>query len=124
MSRRAEKLSEEIKRELSQILQNEIKDPRIPELISVTNVDVTRDLSYAKASISMMADEEVKKNAMIALDKAKGFIRRELGRRLTLRSVPEIAFFSDASIEHGVYINQLIEKVIKSEENKRKNDGV
>lgn len=118
MSRRAEKLSEEIKRELSQIIQNEIKDPRVPELISVTNVDVTRDLSYAKVSISIMADEEARKNAMIALDKAKGFIRRELGRRLTLRSVPEIAFFSDASIEHGAYINQLIEKVMKSEENK------
>jgi ribosome-binding factor A len=70
-----------------------------------------------------LGNDQTKKNALDGLERAKGFIRRELGKRLTLRFVPEIAFFMDTSIEHGAYINQLIEKLMKGEGNEGEDDN-
>jgi ribosome-binding factor A len=123
MSRRAQKLSEEIKREASQILRYEIKDPRVSNMLSITRVEVSKDLSHAKIYVSLLGNDQTKKNALDGLERAKGFIRRELGKRLTLRFVPEIAFFMDTSIEHGAYINQLIEKLMKGEGNEGEDDN-
>ncbi len=105
---RTSRISEEVKRELSSILRYDLKDPRLPELVSITSVNVTKDLRYAKVYVSVMGSEEDKKNAMAALKSAAGFLRRELGKRVQIRYTPQLQFELDNSIEKGVYINKLI----------------
>ncbi len=107
---RTDRVSEEIKRELASIIR-ELKDPRIPQMISVVSVRATKDLKYAKANISVMGDEKVKKDAFAALKSANGFIRREVCRRLNLRQTPEFTFVEDDSIEYGAHIQQLLKNL-------------
>jgi ribosome-binding factor A len=111
---RTDRISEEIKKNLSDIIR-ELKDPRIPLMTSVVSVEVTRDLKYAKAYISVLGDEETKKNAIAGLKSASGFIRREIGNRVLLRALPEFSFVLDNSIEHGAHINALIHSVMDKE---------
>ena len=113
--KRTDRISEEIKRELGGIIRT-LKDPRIPLMTSVVAVEVSGDLSYAKAYISIMGDAETKKEALKGLQSAAGYIRREIGSRVQLRQTPEFIFAEDSSIEHGAYINELLHRVIKSEE--------
>jgi ribosome-binding factor A len=115
MTDRIVKISEAFKQELSQIIREEIKDPRVPTLTSVLKVDVTKDLKFAKVNISVYGSEEEKSNAIKGLKSAAGFIRKEIGNRLNLRNTPEIHFEIDNSIEHGVYITSLIDKTIKEQ---------
>lgn len=115
MAERIYRISEEIKREISNIIQNELKDPRLPELVSVLSVDTTRDLRYAKVYVSVYGNEEEKKKAMEGLKNASGFIRREIGQRIKLRYTPELLFELDNSIEYGIYINKLINDTIKGD---------
>lgn len=89
---RTDRISEEVKREVSFIIQNELKDPRIAKMISVTAADVTRDLRYARVYVSVLGDENEKRDAIEGLRSAAGFIRREIGRRIQLRYTPEIIF--------------------------------
>lgn len=110
---RTDRISEEVKKHLSDIIR-ELKDPRIPLMTSVVAVNVTRDLKYAKAYISIMGDEETKKEAIKGLKSAAGFIRREIGNRVLLRALPEFSFELDNSIEHGAHINELLHSVIKN----------
>jgi ribosome-binding factor A len=109
MADRIIRISEEVKREISNIIQNELKDPRLPSLVSIIDCQVTKDLGHAKVYVSVMGTEEEKKNAMKALKSAAGFIRRELGHKVQLRATPEIHFELDNSIEHGMYINKLLD---------------
>ncbi len=111
---RTDMISEEIKREVSALIQNGLKDPRLPKLMSVTAAEVTRDLSYAKIFISVLGSEEDKANAIKGLKSAAGFIRREIGHRLQLRYTPELQFELDNSIERGVYISKLIDDTLNS----------
>ncbi len=104
---RINRINEEVRREISDIIR-ELKDPRIPMMTSVVSVSVTADLRYATVYISVFGDEEVKKNALSALKKSAGFVRRELGNRLNLRYTPEIIYKADDSIEHGARINELL----------------
>lgn len=104
---RINKINEEVHRALAGIVR-ELKDTRIPLMTSVVAVSVTNDLSYAKVYVSVMGDDETKKNALEGLKSAKGFVRRELGRRVDLRHTPEILFELDRSIEHGAHINNII----------------
>ncbi|NLK86045.1 MAG: 30S ribosome-binding factor RbfA [Clostridiaceae bacterium] len=113
---RTDRISEEIKKEVSAIIQNELKDPRLPKMISVTAAEVTRDLRYAKIFISVLGDENDKKNAIKGLKSAAGFIRREIGQRLKLRYTPEILIELDNSIERGVYLNKLIEDTVRGKQ--------
>ena len=106
------KINEEVKRELANIIR-ELKDTRIPLMTSVVTVNVTNDLRYAKAYISVMGDEETKKKAMQGLKSAAGFIRRELGKRIDLRYTPEFVFELDDSIEHGANIERLLNNINK-----------
>lgn len=112
--KRTDRISEQIKKELSDIIRN-LKDPRIPLMTSVVAVSVTGDLRYAKAYISVMGDEATKREAIKGLESAAGYIRREIGNRVQLRTTPEFSFESDNSIEHGAYINELLHRVIKPE---------
>ena len=113
---RTVRISEEMKREISAIIQSELKDPRLSRLISVTNVNVTKDLRYAKVYVSIMGNDEEKKNALEGLKSAAGFIRREVGHRIQLRYTPEVQFELDNSIEHGAYISKLINDAVKHED--------
>ncbi|NLU27564.1 MAG: 30S ribosome-binding factor RbfA [Hungateiclostridium thermocellum] len=117
---RIKRISEEIKREISDIIQNELKDPRLSKLISITEVNVTKDLRYAKVYVSVMGSEEEKANSLEGLKSAAGFIRREIGRRVQLRYTPEIHFELDNSIERGAYITKLINET--SAQNKGSKD--
>lgn len=118
-NRRNSRLSGEMKRVISEIIRNEVKDPRISELLSVTDVDVTEDLKYAKVYISVYGDIEPN---LEALRSARGFIRREVGKRIKMRLTPELLFEQDDSIEKGIYMSSLINKVIEDEESRKPND--
>ncbi|HHW32309.1 MAG TPA: 30S ribosome-binding factor RbfA [Clostridiaceae bacterium] len=113
MANRISRISEEIKREISNIIQNELKDPRLPQIVSITSVDTTKDLRYAKVYVSILGSEEDKKNAMDALKSAAGYIRREIGHRVQIRYTPEILFELDDSIERGIYLSKLIDDTMK-----------
>jgi len=109
---RGGRINEEVKREISTIIRNEIKDPRLTAMVSVTDVKVTRDLRYAKVFVSIFGkDDEEKNNTFIALKNASGYIRREIGQRINLRYNPQIIFELDDSINYGMHIEELIQKV-------------
>lgn len=109
---RGGRINEEVKREISTIIRNEIKDPRLTAMVSVTDVKVTKDLRYAKVFVSIFGkDDEEKNNTFIALKNASGYIRREIGQRINLRYNPQIIFELDDSINYGIHIEELIQKV-------------
>lgn len=110
---RISRISEEVKREISSIILNDIKDPRLPKFVSVVTANVSKDLRHAKVYISVFGNEEEKASAMEALKSASGFIRREIGQRLSLRYTPELNFVLDDSIEHGINISKLIDRGVK-----------
>jgi len=109
---RVGRVGEQIKKELSQILQAELKDPRVG-FITVTGVDVTNDLSQAKVYLSVMGTEQQKEDSLKAIEKATGFIRSELGKRIRLRITPELLFQFDTSIEYGSRIDALLNQINK-----------
>jgi ribosome-binding factor A len=113
---RIARISEEIKKEISNIIQNELKDPRLSTLISITHVNVTKDLRYAKVYVSIMGNDEEKDSSLQGLRSAAGFIRREIGHRVQLRYTPEIHFEIDNSIEKGAYITKLISETSNKDE--------
>lgn len=116
---RTDRIAGEIQKEISDIIRNSIKDPRIPQMVSVTGVKVTKDLRYAKVYISIYGSDEEKKNAITALKGAAGFVRREIGQRIQLRYTPEIIFEADDSIERGMHISKLIEETLHSDKERR-----
>ena len=105
------RINGEVRRVLSSIIQNEIKDPRIHPMTSVVEVEVAPDLKSAKAYISVLGDEEAQKATLAGLKSAEGYIRRELARTVNLRNTPEIRFIMDQSIEYGVHMSKLIDDV-------------
>ena len=108
MSNRINRINEEAKKELSQIIR-ELKDPRLKNgLISVVAADVSKDLGKCTAFVSIMGSEQVQKEAIDGLNSAAGFVRRELASRLKLRAAPEISFKADHSIEYGAHINEIL----------------
>lgn len=107
---RRERIAEAMKEEIAQIMRDEIKDPRIG-FASVLRVDVTQDLRVAKVHVSVLGDEESKKNTLKGLQSAAGFMRNEVGRRMNLRFIPELRFVLDTSIEHGVRVASLLNEL-------------
>lgn len=112
---RNERIAEEIKKAASLIINNELKDSRIDGLVSVTRVDVTRDLRHATIFISFYGDNAKKNTTFDVIQKAKGFIRYELANQLRIKYMPEISIKLDESIEYGFRIDKLL-KDIKSQE--------
>ncbi len=105
------RINGEVRRELSNIIQNEIKDPRIAPMTTVVEVEVAPDLKSAKAYISVLGDEETQHNTLAGLKSAEGYIRRALARSVNLRNTPEIRFVLDQSIEYGVNMSRFIDEV-------------
>ena len=97
---RTDRVSEEIKRELSAIIRD-LKDPRLPQMVSVVSVRVTKDLKFAKANISVMGDEK----------SAAWYIKKEVSKRLNLRQTPDFTFVEDDSIEYGAHIEELLKNL-------------
>ena len=101
---------------MSRIIRMEVKDPRIHPMTSVMRVEVAPDLKTCKAYISVLGDDQARKDTLSGLRQAEGFIRRELAHSLNLRNTPQILFVEDDSIEYGVRMSMRIDEVIRSDE--------
>ncbi|MFC4103522.1 MULTISPECIES: 30S ribosome-binding factor RbfA [Paenibacillus] len=104
---RVGRVGEQIKKEISTIIQTELKDPRIG-FITVTGVEVTGDLSQARVFLSVLGNDEQKEETLKALSRSTGFIRSELGKRIRFRHTPELIFKFDSSIEYGSRITSIL----------------
>lgn len=109
--KRVQRISEEIKKVVSDLIFNRLNDPRISSMTTVTRVDVTRDLSFAYVYISVLGDEKEKEDSLLGLNSAKGFIRKEIGSRVEMRHVPEPIFRLDESIEKAIHMSKLIDEL-------------
>ena len=119
---RAYRLAESLKEEISQIIREDMKDPRIG-FVTVTGVDVAEDLSHAKVYVSVLGGAEDTKESLKALNKAVGYIRSEVAGRIRLRHIPEIVFKYDPSIEQGAHIAKLLRNVKEEGQNGDPNEG-
>ena len=113
------RINGEVQKELSTIIRNEIKDPRIHPMTSVMAVEVAPDLKTCKAYISVIGEKEAKEATIKGLNSAEGYIRRQLAKNLNLRNTPEIRFILDESIEYGVNMSKLIDDVTKKDNSHR-----
>ena len=113
------RIDEEFKKELSQLISFELKEPTVTGMVSVTRVKVTPDLKYAKVSVSILNSKDVQET-ISGLKKSSGFLRSELAKRINLRNTPEIIFELDDSMEYGEKIDNILKKIMpkKEEENK------
>lgn len=111
---RVEKIQELIKQEVSKIILQELKDPRIG-FVTVTQVDMTNDLSSAKIYVSLMGSDQQIKDCWSGLQSSLGYIRREIGKRIRLRCTPDVSFQLDKSLEYSAHIQELLIKIQKEE---------
>ncbi|MFC2950070.1 30S ribosome-binding factor RbfA [Virgibacillus sediminis] len=109
---RANRIAEQMKKEMGEILTRKIKDPRVG-FVTVTDVEVTGDLQQAKIFISVLGDDQQKKDTLLGLAKAKGFIRSEIGRRIRLRKTPELSFEFDEAYAYGNRIESILRDLNK-----------
>ena len=110
------RINAEVQHELANLIRGGIKDPRIHPMTSVTAVEVAPDLKTCRAYISVLGDEEEKRNTLQGLKNAEGYIRRQLAKTINLRNTPEIRFILDESIEYGVAMSKLIDEKKKKED--------
>ncbi len=115
MTLRNDRVRKALMREISDILLREIKDPNISGIVSITDVEVSHDNSYAKVFFSVFGDEKTKEKTKEALAKNTPRIRHEVGKRIRLRVTPELLFLEDNSLERGVRVTELIEKISRGE---------
>lgn len=113
MAHRIQRVNNLLRHEISELLQRQVKDPRLGTFIIVTEVSTSPDLKYAKIFVSCIASPEEKQETLSVLAAAAGFFRRELAKRLDLPRIPELNFQWDDSIERGDRLLQLIDKVSK-----------
>lgn len=106
-----------VQRQISELIQNGIKDPRIHPMTSVVAAEVTPDLKYCKVYISVLGSEEAGKETIEGLRSAEGYIRSQLAKTINLRNTPELTFILDQSIEYGVHMTRLIDEVTKDLKN-------
>ena len=111
MSYRIERVNNLIRRELSELLKRQVKDPRLGCFISITEVSTSADLKYAKIFVSRICSEEEKRETLTALKGATHFLHNELGKRLKLKRIPELNFQWDDSIERGAHLLELIDEI-------------
>ncbi len=115
MNTRGEKIRKALIREISDVIRNGLKDPRIEGIISVTDIELSPDYRYAKVYISVFGDDEKKQTVMEALEDAAFAIRKEVGKRIRTRHIPELTFFLDKSLEKGKRITDLLDKISRGE---------
>ena len=118
---RGNRVDEEVKKQVSSIIMNDIKDPNLTGLISVTKAKVTPDLKYAKVYVSILNSKNLKET-LAGLKKSSGFIRSELARSVNLRNTPEIIFELDDSMEYGAKIDSILRDIMKNVKEKDSSD--
>jgi ribosome-binding factor A len=111
---RSRRVADQIQRELAQIIQQEVKDPRVG-MVTITAVEVSREFEHAKIYITVLGDESL---TLEGLNKASGFLRRELAHRLKLRTTPKLHFHYDHSLEEGMRLSDLIDTAVASDKSK------
>jgi ribosome-binding factor A len=114
-NRRIDRVNALVQRELSDIIQRSLKDPRV-KFCTITQVEVSSDLKYADIKVSVVGDKKQKRSTMAGLKRAAGFLRREVGRRIDLRYAPELRFQLDHSVDHLMKIDRLLKQVRVEEE--------
>ncbi len=119
---RFDRINEELKREISNIINYDLKNSNITGLISVTNVKVTTDLKYAKIYVSIMNTKSLK-NTLAALKKSSGYIRSQIAKTINLRITPELIFELDDSIQYGAKIDAILKDIIKDIKPKNENEN-
>ena len=115
------RINEEYRKEISNILDKDLKNPNITGLISVTKVKVTQDLKYAKVYVSILNSKNIKET-LAGLKKSSGYVRTELAKRINLRNTPEIIFELDDSLEYGARIDSILKEIIPEKENGESNE--
>ncbi len=118
MSRRSERTSKLIQREISGLLEREVNDPRLIKFVSVTEVTLSPDLKHAKVYVSTLGTEINKEDLLAGFNKASGFLRKELAAHLRLKKIPELSFYYDDSIERGARLLKLIGDLGTDEDDK------
>ncbi|MDP2878149.1 MAG: 30S ribosome-binding factor RbfA [Sulfuricella sp.] len=111
---RTGRVAEQIQRELADLIQMEVKDPRVG-LVTLTGVEVTQDYAHAKVYFTTMKSADQAPKAQAGLDHAAGFLRSQLAHRMKLRIMPQLHFIYDISVEHGVRLSQLIDEAVASD---------
>ncbi|MCM8799220.1 MAG: 30S ribosome-binding factor RbfA [Candidatus Omnitrophica bacterium] len=114
---RVQKVAEALKREISNIIHDELKDPRIG-FITVLRIELSSDLKFARIYYSVLGNSKEKESTASALENAKGFIRREVAQRLTLKFVPEIVFKEDKSVEESIFLEEEIRRLREEKDGK------
>lgn len=109
---RTRRIAEQIQRELAELVRLELKDPRVPGLVTITDVEVSPDQSHAKVFFTVFGDERLVADAAQGLNRAAGFLRTQLARRMKLRTIPQLEFKYDASVERGVRLSHLIDEAV------------
>lgn len=110
VTRRQRRVGELLREELSILLQREARDPRLED-VTITDVEISPDLRHARVYVSVIGDRQAKAKALQGLERATGFLRRELAARVTLRRIPELTFHLDESIERGQRIMELLHQI-------------
>lgn len=113
------RINQEVQKELSSLILLEVKDPRIAPMTSVSDVEVAPDLKSAKVYISVLGDEEVKKETLKGLKSAAPFLRSCLAKSMNMRNTPELRFVLDESFEYGMHMNELISSLHISDKDDR-----
>ena len=116
------RINSEVQREMSSIIREDLKDPRIHPMTSVMAVEVTPDLKFAKIFVSVLGNDEEKEKTMEGLKKSASFARHQLAKRMNLRNTPELTFVLDTSIEYGVTMSKKIDDLKEKEESKHRNE--
>ena len=111
--KRSERVAGSLRRELAQLIQLEVKDPGVG-FVSLSDVEVSRDLAHAKVFITVFESDKAD-SSLKALKRAAGYLRRRLGQKMRIRSVPELHFFHDSSVETGQRMDSLIEAAVASD---------
>ena len=116
------RINSEVQREMSSIIREDLKDPRIHPMTSVMAVEVTPDLKFAKIFVSVLGNDEEKEKTMEGLKKSASFARHQLAKRMNLRNTPELTFVLDTSMEYGVTMSKKIDELKEKEESKHRNE--
>lgn len=115
---RIDRISEEIRKEISDIIRTEVKDPRIASMSTIIKAEVTKDLRHAKIYVSVLGSDEEKNSTIEGFKKASGYIRRELGTRMDIHYIPELHFELDTSIEYSIQISKKLDELRLNQEEK------
>ena len=122
MTHRIQRLNNLLRHEISELLQRQVKDPRLGSFVTITEVSVSSDLRHAKIFVSHIGSAEEKQETLSALASASSFFRRELTKRLRLRRIPELSFEWDDSIERGVHLLKLIDQLTTESTTNQRSD--